>query len=229
MMQIMLKIFSVFIAVVALLPSPAFAQTQGTIDTFEVQGSDQIEVGTNVTIELRTTDFDVCKFTRGDSWLKSYNPQLQNTGGLYQTIDFTKPGPVNFAVKCTNSQGSKETGFSVNVQPASGNGGGGPTDGGNGGGNNNGSSGGNNGDGGSSGGTNTGALKCASKDTLCNPLGVTSVVALVFQLLRSVLLILGGLTVAVIVYGGFQMVLSRGNDKALATAKVNWQPPSFTM
>jgi hypothetical protein len=33
------------------------------------------------------------------------------------------------------------------------------------------------------------------------------------------LLVIGALTVAVIIYGGFQMVLSRGNESAITEAK----------
>jgi hypothetical protein len=70
--------------------------------------------------------------------------------------------------------------------------------------------------GGKVGGGKTGVSGDSSLD---NPIGYNSLVDLFFAVMRYMLLVIGALTVAVIIYGGFQMVLSRGNESAITEAK----------
>ena len=56
-------------------------------------------------------------------------------------------------------------------------------------------------------------------DSLQNPINYPDLITLFFAVMHYMLLAVGALTVAVIIYGGFQMVLSRGNEAAIKEAK----------
>lgn len=212
-------IFFLNLLVLAFLALPNLVAAQSAeIIKFEGTPS-RITVGQTASITIQTTGMARCRFTSGGNYIPSYDSNKDfYTNTTLSTIAFTKVERINFGLTC-DGMDSSTTGssFTLEVLPAD------PGDG--------------DGDGpvdtgddddtlppSGGGTTNTGALKCAKSDELCNPLPVNSVVALVFQLLRSVLLILGGLTVAVIVYGGFQMVISTGNPEAIKTAKatITW-------
>lgn len=66
---------------------------------------------------------------------------------------------------------------------------------------------------------NTKSPSGGGSTSLDNPIGYNSLVDLFFAVMRYMLLVIGALTVAVIIYGGFQMVLSRGNESAITEAK----------
>lgn len=205
-----------FLAVTLFVPCPTLAVEPASIDMFET-GADEVIKGNPAVLYIRTTGITHCEFTQGKDKIANYSDTNSYANESVKTINLETVGTVFFAIKCypeDRVSGVQEAFASQKVaaDKPGGTGQGGPKDeppaGG-----------------GTSGGSNnTGALKCAKSDELCNPLPVNSVVALVFQLLRSVLLILGGLTVAVIVYGGFQMVISSGNPDALKTAKatITW-------
>lgn len=59
---------------------------------------------------------------------------------------------------------------------------------------------------------------------LDNPIKAESTVELLFGLMHAFLLVIGVLALAVIIYGGFQMTVSAGNEKLVASGKraVTW-------
>jgi hypothetical protein len=67
--------------------------------------------------------------------------------------------------------------------------------------------------------TNNSGSPDSASDRLINPLGAKSLIELFFKVLKMVLLLLGAITVAVIILGGFQLVVSRGSVEGITKGK----------